>query len=99
PPVPPDVPAVVPPDDPPVPPDVPAVVLPDEPPVPVPPVLPPPGAVMFVVMLALHRTVLPGLFPERLHWSMVTGSAGLMLDPDGTWQSMVPPPPFAEPLH
>jgi hypothetical protein len=55
--------------------------------------------VIFVVIWAVHRTVLPPGLPVPLHWLMVTGRAGLTVEPAGTLQSMVPPPPLAEPLH
>lgn len=56
------------------------------------------GAVMLVVMVARHVTVLPPGLPVPLHWLTRIAMAGATFDVP-TAQSTVPPPPFAEPLH
>ena len=56
------------------------------------------AGVMLVVILVEHVTTLPPGFPVPLHWLMLIGSAGLIVE-GSTVQRMVPPPPFADPLH
>jgi hypothetical protein len=46
-------------------------------------------------------TVPPPPFPEPLHWSTLTGSAEVSVEPGSTVHltRSVPPPPVPEPLH
>lgn len=57
------------------------------------------AAVMLVMMLVRQVTMLPPGLPVPLHWLTVIGMAGLTRDDVVTAQSMVAPPPLADPLH
>jgi hypothetical protein len=58
------------------------------------------AAVMLLVTEDEHVTVAPPPLPEPLHWSIVTGSAALVVDGDTVHLTrIVPPPPFPELVH